>query len=93
MRRNSRPFAAGALALAVLVPLAAPVGAAPEDTAAGAVDWLVAQQQDDGGFEMAGFPGFETPDAVLAIAAAAQTGAGWDQGEAYDAVVEVARAR
>ena len=34
----------------------------------------MAQQQPDGGFEVAAFPGFETPDAVLAIAEAAQTG-------------------
>ncbi len=37
-----------------------------------AVTWLKTQQQADGGFEVAGFPGFETPDAVLAIANGAQ---------------------
>ena len=38
-----------------------------------AVAWLVTQQLPDGGFELAAYPGFETPDAVLAIAMAAQT--------------------
>lgn len=42
-----------------------------------AVGWIIAQQQSDGGFEMAGFPGFETPDAVLAIAENAQTDTVW----------------
>ena len=37
-----------------------------------AVDWLATQQEPDGGFEVADFPGFETLDAVLAIAANAQ---------------------
>jgi hypothetical protein len=35
--------------------------------------WLAGQQMADGGFELAFFPGFETPDAVFAIGAAAQT--------------------
>ena len=38
---------------------------------ANGLTWLRTQQQPDGGFEVAGFPGFETPDAVFAIAAAA----------------------
>lgn len=33
------------------------------------VGYLASQQQADGGFEVAGFPGFETPDAIAAIAA------------------------
>ncbi len=32
-----------------------------KSTAATATDWLVDQQQPDGGFELAGFAGFETP--------------------------------
>lgn len=51
-----------------------------------AVAWLVTQQLPDGGFELAAYPGFETPDAVLAIAMAAQTGATWSTAEALAAV-------
>ncbi|MFA5885524.1 MAG: prenyltransferase/squalene oxidase repeat-containing protein [Acidimicrobiia bacterium] len=67
----------------------APAGAvdpANATVASSAVDWIVTQQQPDGGFEVAGFPGFETPDAVLAIAEAAQTGATWSTAEALAAV-------
>jgi hypothetical protein len=32
-----------------------------------ATTWLKTQQQADGSFEVAGFPGFETPDAILAM--------------------------
>lgn len=55
--------------------------------AAKAVAWLVTQQQPDGGFEVAGSPGFETPDAVLAMAAAAQTGSTWSTAVARAAVL------
>jgi len=48
--------------------------------------WLATQQQADGGFEVAGFPGFETSDAVLAIGAHAQTGTAWNKTEARKAV-------
>ena len=51
------------------------------------VTWLKTQQQTDGGFEVAGFPGFETPDAVLAIASAAQTAYAWDKTQARTAVL------
>ena len=44
---------------------------------AAAIEWLATQQQPDGGFEVAMFPGFETPEAVLALAAQAQTGPSW----------------
>lgn len=64
------------LAVAVGVGLIAPIalqGAAgaeePETVAVVKADnWLRTQQQADGGFETVGFPGFETPDAVRAIA-------------------------
>ena len=47
-------------------------GNAPvEASADSGVAWLKTQQQPDGGFEVSGFPGFETPDAVLAIATVA----------------------
>lgn len=73
------------LLFALLVaPLVPPVpslsGAVPESEAAAsaAVAWLRTQQQADGSFETAGFPGFETRDVVLAVAEQAQTGAAWD---------------
>ncbi len=63
-------------------------GNAPvESSADNGVAWLKTQQQTDGGFEVAGFPGFETPDAVLAIASAAQTEYFWDKVEARNAVL------
>ncbi len=76
---SRRPFVAG-LGIALLAPLVAPsaTGAAP--AANPVVDrasaYLRSQQQADAGFEVAQFPGFETPDAVFALAAAAQTGPG-----------------
>ncbi|MFM7616258.1 MAG: prenyltransferase/squalene oxidase repeat-containing protein [Actinomycetes bacterium] len=66
-------------------PAAVPSGAA-SDAAVAAVAWLVTQQQSDGGFEVAGYPGFETPDAILAVAEAAQTGTAWSTAEALAAV-------
>ncbi|MFM7060064.1 MAG: prenyltransferase/squalene oxidase repeat-containing protein, partial [Actinomycetes bacterium] len=59
---------------------------APSTAADAAVAWLASQQQPDGGFEVAGYPGFETPDAILAIAEAAQTGSSWSTAEAFAAV-------
>ena len=54
-----------------------------KSTASSATAWLLTQQQTDGGFEVAGSPGFETPDAILAIAENAQQqyGVGQDPGE------------
>jgi len=64
--------------------LAPPAGA---DTAtAAATTWLAAQQLEDGSFELAAFPPFETPDAILAIAENAQTTSTWSTTEALDAV-------
>lgn len=67
--------------------------ASPADTtaAAKAVDWLKTQQQADGGFEVAGSPGFETRDAVLAIAEVAQSGSTWSTSEALNAVQAVTK--
>jgi hypothetical protein len=78
----------GALALSLFVfsesaPAADPASNA---TAAAAVSWIETQQQSDGGFETVGFPGFETPDAVLAIAEQAQTGSTWSTSQAIAAV-------
>ena len=44
------------------------------------------QQQSDGGFEVAGFPGFETPDAIEAIAENAEKQATWNTSQALAAV-------
>ena len=48
--------------------------------------WLVHQQQAGGGFEVAGFDGFETPDAIVAIAEQAQQQSGWNTDQARAAV-------
>ncbi len=90
--------AVGAGALLVAAPAASLVAAAPAASAAAptpssravaakAAAWLATQQQADGGYEVAGFPGFETPDAVLAIGAAAQTGAEWSARQALAALL------
>jgi len=65
---------------------AATPGASDRSAAVAARDWLVTQQQADGGFEVVGFPGFETPDAVLALAEVAQTTSVWSTTEAYAGV-------
>jgi hypothetical protein len=57
--------------------------------AAKATTWLDGEQQPDGGFEVAGFAGFETPDAVLAIAENAQTTKKWSTARALAAVQAV----
>jgi hypothetical protein len=54
-----------------------------------AVSWLGSQQEADGGFEVANFAGFETPDAAFAIASAAQSGMSWDADDALAAVAAV----
>jgi hypothetical protein len=99
MRRALLPVVAGftaivlavaALAVAALVtapPAAANGAPAPAVTAADS--WLRDQLQPDGGFELAQFPGFETPDAILAVATAAQTGATWNPTTARGAVENV----
>lgn len=60
-------------------------------TAHAARNWLVTQQQTDGGFEVSGFPGFETSDAALAIAEDAQQQLGWDTTQARTALQAVTR--
>ncbi|MSO79262.1 MAG: hypothetical protein EXQ79_06610 [Acidimicrobiia bacterium] len=72
-----------ALSAAALVAPGASAGAAS------AVGWLATQQLADGGFEVAGFPGFETPDAVAGIAAEAQADGSWSTAEALDGVLSV----
>jgi hypothetical protein len=77
-----RRFVAAGVALSLTAPLLG-MGSAGASTPADPVvtnarNWLVAQQQADGGFELANTPGFETPDAVLALASSFQTGPTWD---------------
>jgi Prenyltransferase and squalene oxidase repeat len=64
----------------------------PARAAAGAANaWLLSKQQPDGGFELAGFPGFETSDAILAVAENAQTAETWNSTQARNAVANVVR--
>jgi hypothetical protein len=60
--------------------------AAGKASAASGTAYLKSRQLPGGSFEVAGFPGFETPDAILAIAENAQTAAGWNKKQARDAV-------
>jgi len=82
MARRSLRTLATVLGVAVVVPFAAPlrVGAVPvADPVAGqAAGYVISQQQADGGFDLGGVPGVETPDAVLALAATAQKSKAWD---------------
>jgi hypothetical protein len=84
-----------ALAIALVTPAVSSgaAGAAPTtpETASAATAWLETRQLGDGSFEVADFPGFETRDAVLAIAEAAQTGSTWDAPAALKAVRAVKR--
>ena len=89
VRRSFACAAALAAAFFALAPAGNAVPPASRTTADAAVQWLAAQQLSDGGFEVAGFPGFETRDAALAIAEHAQTGAGWSTSEAVSAVGDV----
>lgn len=57
-----------------------------KNAAASGTAYLKSQQLADGSFETAGFPGFETPDAVLAIAENAQQQAVWNVAQAKAAV-------
>ena len=59
---------------------------AGRSAATSATTWLKAQQQSDGGFEVAGFSGFETSDAIIAIAEDAQQQSSWNKAQALDAV-------
>jgi hypothetical protein len=54
--------------------------------AASGTAYLKSRQLPGGSFETAGFPGFETPDAILAIAEDAQTAPTWSRKQARDAV-------
>ena len=87
-----RRFVAAGIALSLTAPLvglgSGSAGAAttvdPVVTKARA--WLLTQQEADGGFELANSPGFEGPDAVLALATSYQTGATWDRAGALASI-------
>ena len=79
--RVLRPIIIGSLVSALFVGAVAPSAGADTVTDDG-VAWLATRQQANGGFEVAGFDGFENPDAILAIAANAQTTATWSTSEA-----------
>jgi hypothetical protein len=49
-------------------------------------NWLVTKQLAGGSFEVGGFDGFETPDAILAIAEVAQQQSAWNADQARTAV-------
>ncbi len=79
--------AAGAIVLTTCAFRYSGWGDAPSKaTAAAATTWLKSTQLSDGSFETSGFPGFETPDAILAIAENAQQQASWNTSQALAAV-------
>lgn len=81
--------------LSLLAPLVAPgTGTATSSTdtdpaVAQAVTWLRSKQQPDGGFEQTTFAGFETPDAVLALAEARHDSRSWVPAEARGDVAAI----
>jgi hypothetical protein len=91
MRLRTRLLTSAAVVGTLVVPLvpSAPAGAAPTEAIDDAVAWLETQQQADGGFDTGGFPGFETPDAIFALAAAGQADGTWSTAEALSAVEAV----
>lgn len=94
MRLRTRLLTSAAVVGSLVVPLvpSAPAGAAPAPVSPeiqAAVDWLTTQQKEDGGFESTTLGGFETPDAILGLAAAGQASTTWDEGDALAAVEAV----
>ena len=96
-RRRSTPvLGAALLSVAAIAPALLPAPAAAADAvtpqvptaldSAAALTYLATSQQADGGFDLSGFAGFETPDAIHAIAADANQGRPWDPAVAAAAV-------
>jgi hypothetical protein len=56
-----------------------------------ATNWIRTQQQAYGSFEVSGFAGFETPDAIVALGEKAQTKNSWSTSEALTAVKAVTK--
>lgn len=95
-RRTIRRVAVATSALALVPALSAFrydgfANTAGRQAAAKATTWLRTQQQPDGSFEVAGFAGFETPDAILAIGENAQQQPQWDRFQAKAAINAVKR--
>ncbi len=89
-RGSSWPCSLVAAASWALLGSAGAVDPASITAANDAVAWIITQQQPDGGFDVSGSQGFETPDAVLAIAEAAQTpGTPWNTATAFGAVTAI----
>ncbi|MGZ4688009.1 MAG: prenyltransferase/squalene oxidase repeat-containing protein [Acidimicrobiia bacterium] len=91
MHTNIRRLAVTAATLLLVVAIAGCrysgfVDGNAKTASAGGATYLKSQQLADGSFEVAGFPGFETPDAVLAIADNAQAQMGWSFAQAKAAV-------
>lgn len=79
---RSRRLLALGLGAAIVAPLSGVVtGPALAQSPGSPAVWLTAQQQADGGFDLAGVAGFETPDAILGLAAATHSTV-WDADEA-----------
>jgi hypothetical protein len=74
------------MALAFAVPTGAGADSPSSPVITNAIAWLLTQQEADGGFEVSNFQGFETADAILAIAEAAQTTSTWNAADAFAAV-------
>ncbi len=98
LHRRLAVAVAAATASSVLGGLVAlpPAGAADvrsSSVAKRAIDFIAGQQRSDGGFGdgEAGFPGFETPDAVLAIADAAEVDLTYDADAARARVRSIKR--
>lgn len=95
-RRPSRVIVGATLAstvgLASVVPGAAGADNARLSGVAGrdsAVSYLVGTQRADGGFDISDFPGFETPDVILGLAAHSLVGQPWNPTSASAAVAAV----
>src|SRR6478609_11616638 len=93
MARLARRALMGSALVALLVSVVAvgPTAAVTDPALTRARAFVVGEQQADGGFEVAHFPSFETPDAVLALAELAQTGSTWNAAAARSAVSSVQR--
>jgi hypothetical protein len=84
-----RSFVLG-VGLALVAPLVSLPAAAETTTVVGAArGWLLFKQEADGGFEVADFPGFETPDAVLALASAHSEFGAWDPTGAREEIAQL----
>ncbi len=93
-----RSYVLGAVALVVPLLAITQAGAAVSPARVGgdpalglARSFVVSKQQNDGGFEVAKFASFETPDAILALGELAQTGPTWNAAAARSAVLSIVK--